>query len=470
MSNLLIIDDDVASCRTLQLHFRSQGHIVNIANSSEEGLAAAKVSIPDVIVLDIRMPGKDGLEVLPEFKKVYPDTPVIMITAHQDMDSTITAMQRGADDYIHKPIDIHELDDAMAKALSRNKFVNGDMSVVNGAGAGLGNGTMFGSSRLMKEVFKTIGLVASKPVNILITGESGTGKELVARAIHDACLQSSGEFVAVNCAALVETLLESELFGHEKGAFTGAISKQIGKFAIADNGTIFLDEISELSLIMQAKLLRILQEKEYVPLGGNKPQISNARVIAATNADLSDKVKKGLFREDFFYRLQVVTIQLPPLRERKEDILGLVQTMFTRINRDMHRKIDRLSMDVIESFQSYDWPGNVRELENVLTKAVALCTGDIITREHIPKEICGWERVELNNSKTITEKTLDDIEKEHVARILEATDWHRGKACKILGVSRPKLRRMIKQYGIVQPAGIQYDEEEYFSQDIDERK
>lgn len=445
MSNLLIIDDDSAICRTLQLHYRSRGHVVNVAYSSSQGLAAANASVPDVIILDIRLPDSDGLTVLPEFKKAYPETAVIMITAFDDMDSTIQAMKHGADDYIHKPIDIHELDSAVARVLIRQKPDKRDMSVLADNRSTLAGKTMIGHSRVMKEVFKTIGLVAAKPVNVLITGESGTGKELVARAIHDAGVQSAGPFVAVNCAALIETLLESELFGHEKGAFTGAVSRQIGKFAIASNGDIFLDEISELSLTMQAKLLRVLQEKEYFPVGANHSETSNARVIAATNVDLDERVKKGLFREDLYYRLQVMTIHIPPLRERKEDIPDLVQAMLARINQEMRRKIERVSLDVMESFQLYDWPGNVRELENVLMKAVVLCTGDIITKEYIPDAIYNTKHIRSSDDKPFTEMTLREIEQIHITRVLEATGWHKGQACKILGISRPKLRRMMTQ-------------------------
>ena len=470
MSNLLIIDDDVASCRTLQLHFRSQGHIVNVAHSSEEGITAAQSSKPNLIILDIRMPGKDGLEVLPEFKQVYPDTPVIMITAHHDMDSTITAMKEGADDYIHKPIDIHELDDAVTRILIRQDSNSSDISVTDQAIKKPDSNTMVGSSHPMRAIFKTIGLIAPKPVNVLITGESGTGKELVARAIHETGIQSTGPFVAVNCAALVETLLESELFGHEKGAFTGAINRHIGKFSLANNGTIFLDEISDLSLTMQAKLLRVLQEKEFVPLGGSRAQNSNARVIAATNVDLMERVAKGLFREDLFYRLKVVTIHLPTLRERKEDISELTQVMLGRINKDMRRKVKRISLDVMDSFLAYDWPGNVRELEHTLMKAVATCTRDIITKENIPEVIYEVKHTDSSYKKPLTEMTLEETEKTHVAQVLEATAWHRGRTCEILGVSRPRLRRMIKQYHLAPPEGIQEDNEKFFDHDIEKAK
>lgn len=461
MSNLLIVDDDVASCRTLQLHFRGNGHDVNIAHSVDEALTSIGTVIPDLIILDIRMPGKDGFEGLSEFKEQCPDTPVIMITAFHDMESTIQAMKNGADDYIHKPIDIHELDEAVVRALVRQKSQENDMSLPEQDSSFHNDDTMVGRSRAMKEIFKKIGLVAPKPITILLTGESGTGKELVARAIHNTSDQSSGPFVAVNCAALVETLLESELFGHEKGAFTGAVSKHSGKFTMANNGTLFLDEIGELPLTVQAKLLRVLQEKEYIPVGGNQTLKTNARIIAATNIDLVGKVNKGLFREDLYYRIQVVTMHLPPLRERREDILDLVQTILFRINKDMRRKVDRISMDVMTAFLGYDWPGNVRELQNVLLKAVATCTGDLITRDLIPDYLMNDYPESHSEEKQLSEMSLEEMEKSHVARVLEATGWHRGKACEILGVSRPRLRRIIKQYKLIPPTNIQYMEDSH---------
>ncbi len=289
MSKILIVDDDVASCRTLQLHLQTQGYDVKVAHSVESGLAQADADTPELVILDIRMPGISGLEGLPEFKKRFPVTHVIMITAFHDMESTIEAMQKGADDYIHKPLDIDELEAAIEKLLA---FRDGTEDLVPAEAPPKGSNplTMVGRSRAMKEVFKTIGLVAKSPATVLITGESGTGKELVARAVHRSSENPEGPFVAINCAALVETLLESDMFGHEKGAFTGAVNRQEGKFALARGGTIFLDEVGELSPSMQAKLLRVLQYKEFTPLGAKMPQTTDARVITATNLDLSEQV------------------------------------------------------------------------------------------------------------------------------------------------------------------------------------
>jgi len=454
---ILIVDDDVAICRTLQLHMRSEGYDVAIAHSVDQGLTAAHKHCPDLVILDIRMPGKSGLEGLPEFKQAFPNIHVIMITAFHDMDSTIEAMQHGAEDYIHKPIDIDELDKATARILNP-----GDQTTVetHREDQAPHANTMVARSRAMKEVFKTIGLVANKPVTVLITGESGTGKELVAKAIHRTSKDTDSPFVAINCAALVETLLESDMFGHEKGAFTGAVSRQLGKFALANNGTIFLDEIGELSPTMQAKLLRVLQEKEFTPIGAKAPQRSNARVIAATNVNLEDRVHEGLFREDLYYRLRVVTIHLPPLRERREDIVDLVQTLLARINTQMNRDVTQLSSDVMACLENYDWPGNVRELANALEKAVALCPGDVITRDLIG-DICNHENTNEQEEKLqLSEWSLEDIEKAHVQRVLEATHWHKGHACDILGVSRPRLRRMIKHFDLVPPEGAHADMED----------
>ncbi|MCF6237001.1 MAG: sigma-54 dependent transcriptional regulator [Gammaproteobacteria bacterium] len=463
-NKILIVDDDVAGCRTLQLHLSSEGYDVAVAHNVDEGLAATAKHQPHLVILDIRMPGRSGIEGLPEFKSAIPGIHVIMITAFQDMDSTIQAMQSGADDYIHKPIDIDELDDVIGRLLSssnKNVLAAHKQEESNTAK----NNPMVGRSRAMKEVFKTIGLVANNPVTVLITGESGTGKELVARAIHRVGYNSTGSFVAINCAALVETLLESEMFGHEKGSFTGAVCKQQGKFALANNGSIFLDELSELSLTMQAKLLRVLQEKEFTPVGGKTTEKTNARVIAATNADLEKRVQEGRFREDLFYRLHVVTIQLPPLRERQQDITELVQVLLARINKQMHRNVTQVSMDVIDNMQKYSWPGNVRELENVLAKAVALCPGNTITcdlvneisnSDSLPQSIDHHRDI----SHSLCEMSLEEVEKIHVIRVLEATRWHKGRTCEILGVSRPRLRRMIKHFEIAQPADIPDDEED----------
>lgn len=459
MSKILIVDDDIASSRTLQFHLRSQKHSVEMAGSVDEGLACAKGFQPQLIILDISMPGRSGLEGLPEFKSLLPDVTVIMITAFHDMESTIEAMQKGAEDYIHKPLDIDELDDAIGKLLSKTSS-NDKLQIsvkCESPGKAL---TMVGRSRGMKEVFKTIGLVSKSPATVLVSGESGTGKELVARAIHRSGENPDGPFVAINCAALVETLLESDMFGHEKGSFTGAVGKQEGKFALARGGTIFLDEISELSPSMQAKLLRVLQLKEFTPLGAERAQKTDARIISATNVDLVEKVGDKTFREDLYYRLQVVNIHLPPLRERKEDLMDLIQTLLGRINRELNRSVTHINKDVLAAFEHYEWPGNVRELENTLMKSVALSQSTSLTYDLLPAPLKGAIAAEgehPENGTPLTEKSLEEMEKIHISRVLEATHWHKGNACDVLGVSRPRLRRMIKQYSLLVPEGTDED-------------
>jgi DNA-binding NtrC family response regulator len=452
LSKLLVIDDDIASCRMLQMHFRSQGHEVALAHSVDEGLALPDSPPPEVIILDIRMPGRSGLEGLSDIKNKFFGSRVIMITAFHDMNSTIQAMQNGADDYIHKPVDLDELDNTVTKALISHYGSDDDIEINSQPFSDSSLNTMVGSSPAMREIFKTIGRVAQSPATVLITGESGTGKELVARAIHLSSEHSAGPFIAINCAALVETLLESDMFGHEKGAFTGAVNKQLGKFTLANDGTIFLDEVGELSLTMQAKLLRVLQEKEFIPVGGKTTQTTNARIIAATNVDFTEQVKNGNFREDLYYRLQVVNIHIPPLRERREDIFDLTQALLGKANKEMNRSVNRVAIDVMQYLHDYDWPGNVRELENILIKSVAMSPRDIITTDLLPDKITHQHSIPLAENNTTTENlndlSLQDIEKRHITRILEATKGHKGKACEILGISRPRLRRLIKQYNL----------------------
>jgi DNA-binding NtrC family response regulator len=456
MSRIFVIDDDDAICRTLRLHFRSQGHEVQIAHNFDSGLTTAGAWRPQLLILDVRLPGKDGLEGLTELKEALPAIPVLVITAFHDMTTAVTAMKRGADDYVTKPIDINELDRIVARLLARSENAGGLPTSVSDAGAGARSNIMVGRGRAMREVFKTIGLVAKSDATVLIVGESGTGKELVARAIHHAGKGPRAPFVAVSCAALVETLLESDLFGHERGAFTGAVNRLIGKFALANDGTLFLDEIGELFPTMQAKLLRVLQEREFRPLGSSEVQKTTARIIAATNADLKKEVEAGKFREDFYYRLQVVTIHLPVLRERKEDLDDLVPALLGRIHGNLRSAVKAVSAEVMDAFRAYDWPGNVRELENMLTKAVVLCPGDTVTREFIP-DIAPRASAAKSAAASPAQLSLRDVEREHVELVLSATGWHRRRASEILGVSRPRLRRLIRQYGLTPPEGLPDD-------------
>lgn len=448
MSKLLIVDDDKGIRRTLELHFQSLQHDVKTANSVDDGLAIAQVFSPNIIILDIRMEGKSGLEGICEFKQLCPDAHIIMITAFHDMQSTIEAMQNGADEYIHKPLDLDEIDTAVCSALKYQN--NSSLDAINIPDSS-GN-SIVGCSKAMKEVFKNIGRVAMTNASVMITGESGTGKEMVAKAIHNAGKKTAQPFVAINCAALVETLLESEMFGHKKGSFTGAVNDQMGKFELAQNGTLFLDEVGELAGAIQAKLLRVLQEKEFTPVGGKKSQTTNARIICATNIDFQQAIEEKTFREDLFYRLQVVRIHIPPLRERKEDLPILIPALLARINRDLDTQINQVARDAMEALCAYDWPGNVRELENLLTKAMALCSGRIltldlfegITPKPVQADIDSADLTLLSHQDT-TELSLQDIELQHTIEVLKRVSGHKGNACDILKISRPRLQRILER-------------------------
>jgi len=451
MPSMLIIDDDDASCRTLKLHFGTRGFDVRTANGADGGLEMLADRVADIVISDIHMPGRDGLSLLREIRERYPNIPVIMITAFHDMENTIAAMQGGATDYIAKPIDLEELETAIDRAVVVRDEETDDALEL---GSGDVRSTIIGRSYAMKEVFKSIGMVSQGRVTVMVLGESGTGKELVARAIHNASPERNQPFIPVNCAALVETLLESEMFGHERGAFTGAVSARKGKVAMAGRGTLFLDEVAELSPRMQGKLLRLLEEREYTPVGGGQLMTSEARFITATNVNLTERVAAGAFREDLYYRLNVVSISLPPLRERREDIPALVEYLLKKINKDIRKGVRRVSAEVMDALMAYTWPGNIRQLENALIKAVVMAPGDSLNDIQLPG-ILNSENRKPEPSATRGEspspaqaRSLRDLERDHIESVLQSTGWHKGQACDILGISRPRLERRIKEHGL----------------------
>lgn len=444
MGRILIVDDDFAICRTLQMHLQNEGHEACYRHSVEEGLTALNAFDPELLLIDLRLGDLSGLDGLPLFRQAHPRMRLIMMTAHHDMESTIAAMQRGADEYLHKPLDLDELDKAVTKSLGYRQPPSRTVGLAIPAQV---SSSLVGGGTAMRDIFKTIGLVANTQASILITGESGTGKERVACAIHQASQCRHGPFIAVNCAALVDSLIESEMFGHKKGAFTGAVSDQPGKFTVAQGGTLFLDEIGELSPAVQAKLLRVLQEKEYSMLGGRETLRADCRIIAATNVDLPQAVRDKRFREDLFYRLQVINIPLPPLRERQEDLPALVQYLVSRANRELGRHITSVSAEAMQALAQHPWPGNIRELENLLTKAVALCQGEVLGLEQLPT-LAGGCNESRDPITTTGPLSLQELERRHVVQTLIGTGWHRGQACEILGVSRPRLQRLIVQYGL----------------------
>ena len=454
MSKILVIDDDRSIRETLELYLTEEGYEVVTAATGTEGLNRFVETSPDVVILDIRLPDVDGFTVLEDLREDEENVKVIMITAHHDMDSTISAMKGGAFDYIHKPVNVDELDMAIQKALKTREMEQKIDGLLMEPSRHFKVGDIIGTGKEMREIFKTIGVVSQNRTTILIQGESGTGKELIAKVIHHNTARDE-PYIAVNCSAIVETLLESELFGHEKGSFTGAIARKLGKFELARYGTVFLDEISEMSLNLQAKLLRVLQEMEFERVGGKDRVRVHARIIAATNKDLRTMVREGKFRDDLFYRLNIVAITLPPLRERPEDIPDLVQYLLAKINIDLHKRIVGVSDEMMGIFLKYRWPGNVRELENLLVRAAVVAKGQILVRGDFP-ELAEDSLPEVMPEELPPEKggdgklpTLDDIEEQYIRKVIRESGKNKGEICEILGISRPTFERKLEKYGIV---------------------
>lgn len=445
---ILIIDDERPLLETLEMFLTEKGYAARCAMSATEGLKQCTVFDPHVIILDIRLPDMNGLEVLQELIRNGRKN-IIIITAFHDMDITIKAIKFGAFDYIPKPIDVEELDRVIDKAL---KSLNSGRTAENVSidpSLTYQEHKIIGKSTGMKEIFKAIGVLSENRVTVLIEGETGTGKELIARAIHSNSPYREQPFQAIDCSTIVGTLLESELFGHEKGAFTGASSSKRGKFELAGQGTIFLDEIGEIPFELQSKLLRFLQEKEFERLGGEKKIKSNARIITATNKDLWNLVQAGSFREDLYYRLNVATIKVPPLRERKSDIPLLVEHILRKINHDLGKGLRKVEQEALKRIMEYDWPGNVREIENVLTHVAINTQGEVILEEAITPMLGEKFQIHQNQKDVLNNKQkLKDIEKEHIIEVLNRTHWHFGKTCELLGISRPTLRHKIKAYEI----------------------
>ncbi len=444
MKKILIIDDETPICRTLALHLKQQGYQPAWVNTAEEGLERMKQVAFHAVILDIHLPDMDGLTALRNIRESGNKAHVIIITAFHDLELPVKAMQYGAVEFIHKPIDIDELDKALNKFSRTQGRQEKDESVpLSDQDA---NAMVVGHSKAMKEIFKLIGMVSQTKSTVLIEGESGTGKELIARAIHNNTPEIKGPFISVNCAAIVETLLESELFGHERGAFTGAVTRKDGKFAYAKGGTLFLDEIGDMSPKLQAKLLRVLQERKFERVGGKESIVFDGRIVAATNHNLEEDVRQGSFREDLFYRLNVVSICMPPLRDRREDIPVLVSHLLNRINTSVGKKVSRIPASTMAKLVAYDWPGNVREMENILTRAVVMAKGDALQLDLGQTMGRGGYAGYPDVTGPVKFPSLAEAEKDLIARVLDANGWHKGRACEILGISRPRLERKINLY------------------------
>lgn len=439
---LLVVDDDPVVLEALSEALTAEGLEVATAESAEAALRALSRERPDLVLSDVRMPVTDGLELLRLLKERAPSVDVVMMTAYEDMPTVVAAMQEGASDFLTKPLNLAALRSVVGRVL-RDRRIRGRsrkpevMESVDDPSHDM----LVGRHPSMIHVYKRIGQLSTSRVTVLVRGETGTGKELVARAIHHNSPWSDEPFVAMNCSAVPEGLLESELFGHVRGAFTGAVADRRGRFALAGRGTLFLDEIADTTLAFQARLLRVLEERRFVPVGAESDERAEARVIAATHGDLESEIAEGRFREDLYYRLKVVEIFLPPLRERAEDIPVLARHLVRKAGARLDIEPPHLSEAAEEALLRHDWPGNVRELENCLTRAVALRKSDVIQPTDLD---VGTSDASIG----FEPHTLEELEGEHVARVLRSTGGNKTRTAEILGVSRPRLYRLIEKHGL----------------------
>ncbi|HZZ82290.1 MAG TPA: sigma-54 dependent transcriptional regulator [Gemmataceae bacterium] len=461
MKTLLVIDDEESVRYSFQSIFSIEDSEVLTAATAQDGLALVRERNPDVIVVDLQLPDRSGLEVFADVKVIAPKSPVIFITAHGTTQTAIEAMKQGAFDYLIKPLDLDKLSQVIERAFEAARLMN----VPAVLAAEDTPDQIIGRSAVMQEMSKMIGRAAPQDVNVLIVGESGTGKELVARALYSHSRRADKPFLAVNCAAIPEQLLESELFGHEAGSFTGATRRRIGKFEQCSEGTLFLDEIGDMPPLLQAKILRILQDQTFERIGGNETIRAHVRVLAATNQDLPKLITEGRFRKDLFYRLNAVTIQVPPLRQRLEDVAELAHYFLFRFNRELHMEMRGFAPEVLEIFQACSWPGNVRELQGAVKQAMLNASGHLIVPEFLPDSLRqaapppstpSDQALDLESlidsllGKTdhVHEKVIAAIERVLFARVLQFTHGNQGKACEILGLNRSTLRHRLRVLGL----------------------
>ncbi len=447
MANIVIIDDEGSILETLDMFLSEKGHTVFKAATGEEGWRLYRQHNPEIAVIDIRLPDCNGLDLLGRIQSEACFTKVIMITAFQDMDTTILAMKMGAFDYIHKPLDADVFEEAISRALRMLK-ADRETATIERISQAPNPQVIIGRSDQMRKIFKMIGILCQNRATVLIQGETGTGKELIARVIHKNSLFAQEPFVTLDCSAVVGSLMESELFGHEKGAFTGATQRKAGKIELAGSGTLFLDEIGELSLNLQSRFLGFIQRREYTPVGGQHPQPAHCRIIAATNRDLFAMVGREVFRRDLFYRLRVVSIQVPPLEARREDIVDLVHHFLRKINYELGTSVNKLQSGVMDRLMRHRWAGNVRELENVLVEAVVRARGNIILRDDI-EAILSTNRAIPKSG--LASYSLSNMEKQHIQHTLDQLGWNRTEAARCLEISLPTLRAKINKYGLTPP-------------------
>jgi DNA-binding NtrC family response regulator len=447
-SKLLIVEDDAHLRETLTAFLTRAGYDVVTAHDGREAREMLETALPDLVLTDIHMPDLDGLALLGEIKDRYPETIVIMMTAFSSIDSAVEAMRRGAEDYLSKPLQLADARMSIERALERRTLRARVAQLETQARDRYSFGQIIGRSPAMKRVFQIIERVAPTNTTVLISGRTGTGKELVARAIHFNSQRSKKTLVDINCGALPEQLVESELFGHQKGAFTGATETKKGLFETADGGTLFLDEVQALRPDLQAKLLRALQERAIRRVGGRENLEVDVRVVAATNQDIAEAVKRGEFREDLYYRLNVVSVYLPDLRERREDIPLLIEHFLERYAEEYHQEPRHFSNEAIRLMMSYDWPGNVRELQNAVEHALAIGIDATLTIADLPMRISGMMSKSAPPEPVGEGRTLDEVERRHILRILEETGGNHLRAAEILGIHRRTLYRKLEAYKI----------------------
>jgi len=450
---VLIVDDETSLLEFLSLLFEEEGYTVDTASSVEEARASISTVDHHLILCDIMMPDGNGLDLLREIKQEQPHTAVIMMTAYTSTKSAIEAMRLGAYDYISKPFDVEELKVLAEKAFEKTELEEQNLYLRRELEGKYAFSNIIGSSRKMQDVFGLVDRVARTASTVLIHGESGTGKELIARAIHFASSRAKAKFLSINCGALPENLLESELFGHVKGAFTGAVREKKGLFQEADGGTLFLDEIGEMTPTMQVKLLRALQEKTVRRVGGNVEEPIDVRIIAATNQQLEERIASGDFREDLYYRINVIPIHLPPLRQRREDIPLLVEHFLSQFSEQLGDERKRISVDAMKALESYTWPGNVRELENVIERSVALSTEDTITTRDLPPQLTEGrtgesEVIALPEKGLDLEAYLEEIRADLMAQALDRAGGVQTRAAELLGMSFRSFRYYAKKVGV----------------------
>jgi two-component system response regulator AtoC len=450
VARILIVDDDRSIRRSLEKLMADEGYEPLTAGDGRQALEALRGAGADVALLDLGLPEIDGLEVLESARALAGAPPIVVVSARDDMASTVRAMQLGAYDYLVKPLDIDRLKLVVRRAVESRETSRTLHHLVSQASEAFQVGNIIGRSPAVREIWKAIGAVSTSHTSVLIRGESGTGKELVAKAIHYTSSDRDKPFVAVNCTAFARELLESELFGHVRGAFTGAIADKPGRFELAGSGTLFLDEIAEIPVELQAKLLRVLQERSFERVGDARPLALRARVLAATHRNLEEMVHAGTFREDLLYRLRVVEIAIPPLRERREDIPPLVDALLDKINRELHKSVRYVTQRALSALGEYDWPGNVRELENALTRAVVLSKDEVLDVDLLPLAPTDG-RASRPPPPDEEVLPLREVERRAIERCLAHVGWNKRRACAVLEISRPTLDRKIEEYGLRRP-------------------